>query len=248
MGLKLRSASRAVVNSIARLFGLRVVNRNWGPRGAMDSLRHTRSLGFSPALVFDIGASNGQWTRECMRVFPNARYVLADPLEANWPALAQLSRSNRRVSVWEGAVGSAAGTLDIYCHGDQSSALPSREFAGPARTVPVQSMDSLFDLQQSPAPVLLKADVQGYELEVLRGASRCLESTELILLELSFRRLYDNCALAHEIIGYVGERGFRAYDICSYLQRASDLALLQSDVLFVHESSALFTDHSWGLS
>ena len=243
----MRSAGRGAVNAIARLFGLRVVHRDWGPRGAMASLNRVKAGGFSPALVFDIGASNGQWTQECLHIFPQARYVLADPLDTNRPALAHLAQDNPRISVWEGAVGSVAGSLEVHCHGDQSSALPSHEFDGPIRTVPMQTVDALFALQQSPAPVFLKADVQGYELEVLRGAKRCLENTELILLELSFRRLYDNCALAHEIIAYLGERNFRIYDICSYLQRPLDRELVQSDVLFVHESSAMFRNHSWGV-
>lgn len=243
--MRLLREGRAAVNAVARLFGLRVVNADWGPRGTAASLRRIRALGFVPALVFDMGASNGQWTRECLRVFPQARYVLADPLETNWAALMQMSSADRRLSVWCGAVGAAAGQMDLYCHGDQSSVLASRDFAGPGKPVAVKTVDTLFMEQQSPSPVFLKADVQGYELEVLRGATRCLDSTELLLLELSFRRLYDNCALADEVIGYLGARGFRIYDICSYLQRPSDLDLLQSDVLFVHETSRLFRQHGW---
>jgi FkbM family methyltransferase len=226
---------------------LRVVNRDWGPRGVPESLRRIAAGGFSPALVFDIGASNGQWTRECLGIFPQARYVVADPLEKNWSSLAQLAQEHPRVFVWEGAVGPATGSLDIHCHGDQSSALASRELTGPTRTVPMQTVDSLFAGQREAAPVFLKADVQGYELEVLRGASQCLKNSELLLLEVSFRRLYDNCALAHQIIAYLAERKFCIYDICSYVQRPLDGELAQSDFLFVHESSQMFATHGWSI-
>jgi FkbM family methyltransferase len=236
---------RAAVNAFAGLFGVRIVSAGWGPRGVFDTLRRAQTRGFSPALIFDIGASNGQWTRECRNTFSNARYVLVDPLERNRGALDAMAAADDRITAWHGAAGASAGHLEIFEHGDQSSILPSGEFSGPPSTVQVGTVDLLFEAQGSPAPVLLKADVQGYELEVLRGASRCLESAEMLVLEVSFRKLYEDSALAHEIIAYVGARGFRIYDVCSYLQRPADRELVQSDMVFVHESSALFGYHGW---
>ena len=239
------ATGRSAVNAIAALFGVRVVNAGWGPRGVFDTLRRAKSRGFAPSLVFDIGASNGQWTRECQRTFAGARYVLVDPLECNRDALRTMATHDDRITVWYGAAGASPGRLQIYEHGDQSSMLSSQEFSGPVKTVEVGTVDSLFESQGSPAPVLLKADVQGYELEVLRGASRCLQSVEMLVLEVSYRRMYEDSALAHEIIAYVGDRGFRIYDVCSYLQRPADRELVQSDLMFVHESSPLFRYQGW---
>jgi hypothetical protein len=113
------------------------------------------------------------------------------------------------------------------------------------RDVESTTVDALYDAQGCVGPVLLKADVQGYELEVLKGAGRCLAATEILILEVSFRQVYKESALAHEIVSYVGDRGFRMFEICSYLQRATDRDLLQSDFVFVHESSPLFGRHGW---
>jgi FkbM family methyltransferase len=239
---------RAAVNALGGLFGVRVVSADWGPRGVFDTLRRAKTRGFAPALIFDIGASNGQWTRECLNTFSSTRYVLVDPLERNRDALMAMATADNRITAWCGAAGAAPGRVEIFDHGDQSSILPSAEWSGPARTVDVGTVDLLFEAQGSPAPVLLKADVQGYELEVLRGASRCLKSAEMLILEVSFRKLYEDAALAHEIIAYVGDRGFRIYDLCSYLQRPADRDLVQSDVVFVQESSPLFSYQGWGKS
>jgi FkbM family methyltransferase len=239
---------RAAVNAFGSLFGVRVVNADWGPRGVFDTLRRAKSRGFAPALIFDIGASNGQWTRECLNTFSRSRYVLVDPLESNCGTLMAMAAADDRITAWSGAAGAAPGRTEIFDHGDQSSILPSAEYSGPARTVDVGTVDQLFEAQGSPAPVLLKADVQGYELEVLRGASLCLKSAEMLILEVSFRKLYRDGALAHEIIAYVGDRGFRIYDVCSYLQRPMDSELVQSDIVFVHESSSLFSYQGWGKS
>jgi FkbM family methyltransferase len=239
---------RAAVNAFAGLFGVRVISADWGPRGVFDTLRRAKTRGFAPALIFDIGASNGQWTRECLSTFSGSRYVLVDPLERNRDALMAMASANDRITAWCGAAGAAPGRIEIFDHGDQSSILPSAEYPGPTRTVDVSTVDLLFEAQGSSAPVLFKADVQGYELEVLRGASRCLQSAEMLILEVSFRKIYKDSALAHEIISYVGDRGFRIYDVCSYLQRPADRDLVQSDIVFVHESSPLFSYQGWGKS
>jgi hypothetical protein len=64
------------------------------------------------------------------------------------------------------------------------------------------------------------------------------------LLEVSYRRIYKDLPLAHELIAFAGERGFRIYDICSYAGRPSDGELVQSDILFAPYSSPLFADES----
>jgi len=133
----------------------------------------------------------------------------------------------------------------MWAHGDQSSMLPSADFAGTRREVEVRTLDSFVDdLKLQPA-LFMKADVQGYELEVLKGAARCLELAELLLIEVSFRRLYDGCPLAHDVIAFLGARGFRVYDICSFLQRASDNELLQCDLVFARQGSKLFVHEGW---
>jgi hypothetical protein len=71
----------------------------------------------------------------------------------------------------------------------------------------VRTLDSFLGQPALHAPDLIKADVQGFELEVLRGATKCLETAKLLLLEVSYRRIYENLTLAHEVIGYVGRRG-----------------------------------------
>jgi FkbM family methyltransferase len=234
---------KPLINSAAGLFGARVVSADWGPRGVQATLRRAVARGFAPALVFDIGASDGRWTQECLDVLPRARYLLVDPLERNRPALEALCARNAAITAFFGVAGARGGHLTIHEHGDQSSVLASEEFAGTPRSVPATTVDDLFDTLGRPAPVLLKADVQGYELDVVKGASRCLSHCEMLILEVSFRQIYEDGPLAHDVIAYVAERGFRIFDICSYLQRPADRDLLQSDLVFVHESSQLLRAH-----
>lgn len=110
-------------------------------------------------------------------------------------------------------------------------AVETRWRAAESIVVPVRTLDSFLVSGEIAPPQFIKADVQGYELEVLRGASAALTSTDAVLLEVSFRELYERQPLAHEIITYLGSRGFVIADVCSYAQ-AADGSLEQADLLF----------------
>jgi hypothetical protein len=83
----------------------------------------------------------------------------------------------------------------------------------------------------------LKLDVQGAELEVLAGATETLKRCKVVQVEVSFRRVYEKAPLAHEIIRFFTEQGFRIYDIASIFKRGNDRALLQADLFFVADDT-----------
>ncbi|MDB5174882.1 MAG: hypothetical protein JWN51_3655 [Phycisphaerales bacterium] len=239
----MRSKIRGIVNGILAAAHVRMVNTGWGPRGFDAALRRLKAMGVTPGQIVDVGASDGKWTRECMTIFPGARYFLVDPLPENAGPLAALQGERPGVKFWSGALGAQAGVLPMKVHGDQSSFLNSEYASGTAqeRAVEVRTLDSFLGSDLLAPPAMIKADVQGYELEVLKGAARCLETTQLLLLEVSFRRIYAGCPLAHEVIGHIAAHGFRTYDICSYVQRPRDGELVQADMVFVREGSPVFS-------
>ena len=237
---------RESTNALLGLLDLRIVSARWGPRGPMDSLRRARDAGVVVRQVVDVGASDGSWTRECLRVFPEARYLLVEPRKVHGAALSALASGRSNVRVWRGALGSGPGALDLRVHGDQSSFLASDSFpTDTAERVEVRTLDSFLGTELLQPPDLIKADVQGYELEVLRGATRCLETAKLLLLEVSYRRMYRDLPLAHDVIAHAASAGFRICDVCTYAGRPSDGELMQSDLLFAAEGSPVFADETW---
>jgi FkbM family methyltransferase len=242
MHMRSIQAIKNSINSVLSLANLRLVNAKWGPIGFAETFRKIRKAGVVPAQIVDVGASRGVWTLECMSVFPEASYFLVDPLEQNWPFLESLTRSRDSIKAWKGALGTNEGYLPMHIHGDQSSFLESEYSAiqEPCRIeVEIRPLDSFLGSMLKP-PDLIKLDVQGFELEVLRGAERCMSNSEVILSEVSFYETYKGCPLAHEVISFLGERGFRIFDICAYVQRPYDGALFQSDIVFAKHDSVLF--------
>jgi FkbM family methyltransferase len=242
----MRQIAKAIIQHSLQPFGLRVVRSSWGPRGFANSVRRAKSHGFAPATIIDVGASDGSWTTECMKVFPDARYALFEPLPENGEALRKLSETHPNVSMWTGGIlGAAAGQVTLNVHGHQTSVLQSQDFPGVPVQTEMRALDDFIDSMSIIDPVLMKADVQGYELEVLRGAPRCLDMVEMLLLEVSFRQVYANCPLAHEVIAEVTSKGFRIYDFCGYLQRPRDAELTQADIVFARSSSKVFQTEGW---
>ncbi len=87
--------------------------------------------------------------------------------------------------------------------------------------------------------MLLKVDVQGYELEVLRGGTRTLALAEVVLLEVSLLEYNQGAPLMPEVVAFMASAGFVPYDVCGQFRRETDNALCQIDIMFVRRESAL---------
>lgn len=242
----MRSYLRLCLNGFLRPFGVRSVNRDWGPRGFASAFERLARHGIRAEQIVDVGAASGKWTLECLRVFPDSRYLCVDPLEENRKYLDAIAKLNPNISIWIGALGSRAGLAAFHEHGDQSSFFPSQySYDGTLRHVGVRTLDSFLDTAALDPPDLIKLDVQGYEMEVLRGAGRCLQKSQVLLVEVSYRQIYQGSPLAHDVIAFLGDAGFRIYDICSYVQRPSDGELCQSDIVFVRQGTAAFNSEEY---
>jgi hypothetical protein len=89
----------------------------------------------------------------------------------------------------------------------------------------------------------LKLDVQGYELEVLKGFDRYLSETDVILSEVSLLDIHKGVPLIKDVLDFMHGCGFVVYDICSVsTRRPLDHALWQTDLMFVKEDSAFRKD------
>ncbi len=55
----------------------------------------------------------------------------------------------------------------------------------------------------------LNVDVQGYELEVLRGARKTIENIDAMILEVNRSEMYEGCPMVEEIDEFLAEWGFK---------------------------------------
>jgi hypothetical protein len=86
------------------------------------------------------------------------------------------------------------------------------------------------------SPAILKIDVQGFELEVLRGAMECLKLIDSVYLEVSFKPLYKNQCDFDSIHKLLTDNKFE-FEGCFEPSYAIDGSLIQCDVLYCKKHS-----------
>jgi len=210
-----------------------------------NALARLKSLGFAPAVVYDIGAYRGGWTRLAADVFPAAQFVL---FEANRDHAAALAASGRRHVI--AALGEADGgtrAFHVPRAGDVTGASLYVENTAhyaeqnlQVRAVETVRLDTLVAREKLPAPDLIKIDVQGAELEVLAGAGNTLRSVEALIVEVSLVDYNKGGPLAAQVIAALDRLGFRCADVCE-VHRSADNFVLQLDLMLVRP--ALFAKY-----
>ena len=46
-----------------------------------NKIQSIRNKGYTPDTILDIGACKGEWTNNCLKIFPNAKYVLFEAID-----------------------------------------------------------------------------------------------------------------------------------------------------------------------
>lgn len=211
-------------------------------RGVAAAVEHC-NVPFGPyyATIVDVGAHHGQFALLVRDLYPDADIVCVEPLPDAIDRLRMVHAGDDRVTVlpFAAADTDARRTLHVSHKTDSSSLLPILRpyvvaFPGTeeARIVEVEArpLDAVLseDLRR---PALLKIDVQGGELEVLRGAVDLLSRVDAAFVECSFVEFYGGQALADEVIGAFLVHGLRLDGVYSVVRDARGRCL-QADLLF----------------
>src|SRR5437016_6142809 len=179
------------IKKTARVFGIEI-SRARSTRGSIaEHCAHAAAVGFRPATIIDVGAADG--TPGLYEEFREASILLIDPLEENVPALERICRELRSASYTTAAAGAAPGAIDIMADPGNltgSSCMIDPRSGGAPRRVPMITLDEECARRGFHGPYLIKIDTQGFELEVLRGASCILAETEVGIREISCFRFF----------------------------------------------------------
>jgi FkbM family methyltransferase len=213
---------------------------------SLTSHRMVSSLmrqGIIPKTVIDVGANVGQFTVACAKMFPGASIHSFEPLPGCVRQLQRNVGGLDGVRVYPLALGEASGevTMHVNSHSQSSSVLAlgkrHRSAFPDAREIDAIKVNmSTLDLAMRPIPlehpVLLKLDVQGYEAQVLQGAAETLDRVDYVLLETSFRPLYEGEKTFSEIARSMEQRGFEFLRPVGWLSEPHNGEVLQMDALF----------------
>jgi len=207
-------------------------------------LQNIRKAGFACSGVIDGGANAGDWTRQFWKVFPDVPSIMVEPLPEMIEVLTQLAKSVEGCVVEISALGAEPGKVKFRSSDTNSGVVSSDENStDKIIEVNVVTIDSV--LQKSAfKPNLLKLDLQGFELEAMKGCRALADTFEVIISEVSVLRIGD-VPIFTEVDHFLEERNFRLYDVVPQYYRPLDGALWQCDAIYVRKDSALLKSREW---
>jgi FkbM family methyltransferase len=132
--------------------------------------------------VLDIGAHHGLYTLLASRkVGPSGRVMAFEPSPREYGILIRHLRLNGclNVQTWQCALGSRNGKAELFLVEGQETgcnSLRPPKVSEPTRSisVPVLTLDSCLQREKMETVHFIKLDVEGAEIEVLRGAEQLL--------------------------------------------------------------------------
>jgi FkbM family methyltransferase len=222
----------------------RVVRAWWQGWEAVHYLRllRWRDEGFSPMVVYDIGAHMGLWSGMAQHLFQPRQVVLFEP-QIQFHEMAMRRRPNTAANwrLMPYALGDRSAEVDLYRTRNQAASSLLRPIetnstidmptaSDGTQPVRVMTLDELAEKEMLPGPDLIKIDVQGFESQVLAGGEKTIRETQRAVIEVSLHTLYQNQKLIGDILPLVTRAGFAVDDITEAYSPWPDLRLWQVDI------------------
>jgi FkbM family methyltransferase len=245
----LRKTVKRVLEAGLRVRGYELKEIDSPPRGYRACLEYAKARGLNPRTVLDVGVGNGTpWLYEA---FPAAKLVLFEPLAVFNEDLETLAH-RYRADVHRVALGAFSGTAALNqntTHPTSSSLLQmdptfaayASKVQGNHRFTQTQvSIETLDRLNRYEGPYVLKLDVEGSEMEVLKGARATLERTDFLITEISVMRRQIGEPVFAEMIEFLDRAGLELFDIPYLAQTNGNGQLIYLDAAFVQRNSPLW--------
>jgi len=176
--------------------------------------------------IYDIGAAVGTFSILAQAFFPDAVIHAFEPLSNQFSELENNTNNIENIILHKIGLGSENKTTDIYLtsQSDSSSILNPSEgqlkkywdiSVVETQKIELHRLDDYIDNKRNllKIPELIKIDVQGYELEALKGGIKCLKQVEWIIIEVSFEQLYQDQPIFHEIINFMANNKFYLFSL-----------------------------------
>jgi FkbM family methyltransferase len=217
--------------------------------GVAAAIEHEATLApLNVSTVVDVGANRGQFSLFALNTFPSAAIFSLEPLEGPAARFRKVFAGEPRVTLHNAALGPTSGqsTMHVSGHDDSSSLLPITATQGElfqgtqevrTETVRTGPLSEFLNSSSIVRPALLKLDVQGYELEALRGCGELLDEFDYVCAEGSYIELYEGQALADELIEWLSGRGFTRTCVYGTIRDANGREV-QADMLFARAHGA----------
>lgn len=185
------------------------------PRGHIDYLSTiTEKFNFEPKVIYDIGSCVLHWTKEAGKIWPNAKFYLFEAMETveflynklgYEYSLGVLSDIEKDLIFYQSSV--SPGGNSYYKEDSWATEIHYREDS--KRYVRTQTVDNIVKAKGFAYADLIKIDVQGCEIDVLKGMTETLRHCQHLIVELQHHQYNIGAPLNTESVPFIESLGFK---------------------------------------
>lgn len=202
-------------------------------------------------MVIDVGANQGQYAVDVRRGGYGGRIASMEPSSDQFARLEATSSNDDLWSVHQLALGAEPGTATLHVaanEGKSSSLLPQKDLHFgttetmryvDTETVEVQTIENIAPtIAGQDERILLKVDVQGVELDVIRGAGSLLPRVLAVEIELGLLPMYESQPDWRAVLDAMDDWGFTLFALDPGYSDWESGRLIEMDGLFVRDGLA----------
>jgi FkbM family methyltransferase len=194
--------------------------------------------------VLDVGANVGKFTNLISDILTDVNIYSFEPLAECFDELTKNTKHLENVKCFNYALGEEQSEITIY-HNEfspSSSILKMKElhrdiYPSTANSVEeivqIKDMDSLNDKINWIPKTLMKIDVQGFEINVLKGATSSLNNIDVLIIETLFVELYENQTQFDDIYSFLVKRNFSYRGNHEQIKDPKSGRILWADAVFI---------------
>jgi len=194
--------------------------------------------------VLDVGANVGKFTNLISDILTDVSIYSFEPLAECFDELIKNTKHLENVKYFNFALGEQQSQTTIY-HNEfspSSSILKMKELHKdlyPSTTnsvkeiVQIKDMDSLNDKINWIPKTLMKIDVQGFEINVLKGTISSLNNIDVIIIETLFVELYESQTQFDDIYSFLVKHNFGYRGNFEQIKDPKSGRILWADAIFI---------------
>jgi FkbM family methyltransferase len=171
--------------------------------------------------ILEAGANSGSDTLELSQLWPQGQIHAFEPVPAVFSVLQKKSRTRSNIYCYPYALSKSSGKATLHISSgtsDGSSSLfPPKEHLDDHKdvffddkleveSISIDDWSTRFHIQQLD---MLWLDLQGYELEAMKGAANMLSGVRVVYTEVFLKESYAGVTLYPELKGWMLEQGFK---------------------------------------
>ncbi|MCS7227201.1 MAG: FkbM family methyltransferase [Chloroflexota bacterium] len=195
--------------------------------------------------IFDVGAFVGDFTARFLSQFPQAQIYAFEPSPSQYQKLEQRFRGHPRVHTFPIAISDQEGMGRFFLNSNPATnsllsfsnhaAYPGQFSTNATLSVPITTLD-LFCRKHNISTIdILKVDVQGADMLVLKGAENLLRTANIafVYVELLFVPVYTPHYDGLSVLSYLEQFGYSLLNFYDF-GIAPDGRIHQCDALLIH--------------